>query len=96
MTNDDTAADDAPFVQTHPLPANIDPQIITGMAHAHELRVVKIRTWVITLEGREADQSAFADRLEQLTQLPGFGLVRRWKGPVNAGFLCRHSFCGAK
>ena len=24
------------------------------------------------------------------TQLPGFGLVRRWKGPVNAGFLCRH------
>ena len=31
MTNDDTAADDAPFVQTHPLPANIDPQIITGM-----------------------------------------------------------------
>ena len=65
MTNDDTAADDAPFVQTHPLPANIDPEIITGMAHAHELRVVKIRTWVITLEGREADQSALADRLVQ-------------------------------
>jgi hypothetical protein len=25
----------------------------------------KIRTWVITLEGREADQSALADRLVQ-------------------------------
>ncbi len=69
MTNDDTAADDAPFVQTHPLPANIDPQIITGMAHAHELRVIKIRTWVITVEGHEDDLAAFADRLEQLSRL---------------------------
>jgi hypothetical protein len=71
MTNDDTAADHAPFVQTHPLPANIDPQIITGMAHAHELRVIKIRTWVITLEGRgpPTQVPAFADRLEQLHRL---------------------------
>ena len=69
MTNDDTAADDDPLAQTHPLPANIDLQIITGMAHAHELRVVKIWAGAITVEGREADLAAFANRLALLRRL---------------------------
>jgi hypothetical protein len=60
---------DAPFVQIYPLPATIDPQIVAGMARAHDLRVVKIGAWVITVEGREGDHTAFADRLEQLRRL---------------------------
>ena len=39
-----------------------------------------------------ADDPTAPDRLARLrqAQLPGFGLFRRWKAPVNAGFLFRH------
>jgi hypothetical protein len=60
---------DAPFVQAYPLPATIEPQIVAGMAHAHELRVVKQTAASIVVEGREDDLATFADRLAQLRRL---------------------------
>jgi hypothetical protein len=36
------------------------------------------------------------DDVSLWAQLPGFGLVRRWKGPAIAGFLRPRSICGAK
>jgi hypothetical protein len=60
---------DALPTQTYPLRPNIDPQIVAGMARTLGLRVVKIGAWTITLEGREDDLAAFADRLEQLRRL---------------------------
>jgi hypothetical protein len=69
MTNDDTAADDAPFVQAYKLPPTLEPQIVAGMARAYELRVVKQTGAAIIVEGCEDDLVAFADRLEQLSRL---------------------------
>ena len=60
---------DAPFVQAYPLPPTLEPQIVAGMARAYELRVVKQTPASITVEGREEELTAFADRLEQLARL---------------------------
>ena len=56
--------------QTYKLPHDPDVQHIAArMAAACHLRVVEQTPTRITVEGREADQTVFADRLEQLLRL---------------------------
>jgi hypothetical protein len=55
--------------QTYPLPQSIGTKPFTQMAAAHHLRVVELSETTITVEGREDDLAAFAERLEQLQRL---------------------------
>ena len=78
MTNDDTTASaqadisDTPLTQTYPLPAGVGSHAFASMAVGYGLRVVELADTAITaitVEGREADLAACADRLAQLRRL---------------------------
>jgi hypothetical protein len=63
---------DAPLVQTYPLPPGIGTQAFARMAAAYDLHVLELADTAITaitVEGREDDLAAFADRLAQLRRL---------------------------
>jgi hypothetical protein len=64
------AISEAPLVQTYPLPPGIGTQAFARMAAAYDLHVLAdTALTAITVEGREDDLAAFADRLAQLRRL---------------------------
>ena len=52
-----------------PAAGSLEPQIVAGMAWATSSVSSSRRRVAITVEGREDDLAAFADRLEQLARL---------------------------